>query len=65
MSLSQVSSAWRNAGLSASELAHFPVAETLAQMLTESPCCEAGVEIILGERSELDWIPMHISAFEM
>jgi len=43
--------------------AYFPVAQTLAQML--SPCREAGVEILLGERSELDWIPMHISAFEM
>jgi len=43
--------------------AYFPVAQTLAQML--SPCREAGVEIILGEDSELDWIPLHISAFEM
>jgi len=43
--------------------AYFPVAQTLAQMLF--PCREAGVEIILGEDSELDWIPLHIRAFEM
>ena len=42
---------------------YFPVVHTLTQML--SPCREAGVEILLGECSELDWIPMHISAFEM
>ena len=43
--------------------AYSPVARTLAKIL--SPGREAGVEVILGEESELDWIPLRISAFEM
>jgi len=42
---------------------YFPVVHTLTQML--SPCRDAGVDMIFSERSELDWIPMHIGAFEM